>query len=179
HARRDDLRRFQHSLEQAEEEFAEAQATLVPIAEHVSDAEYARRLADALGEPAQATSPAPAVPVLADELPLKDVAILFGTTPQTICRWRRVGQPKNRPLRWHGGEDAWHDHTEKDRRLRRSAINTQALTPDQERLLEEMLVRFALEGDRPNAAGADGRLDAWETSGSSPPQQLTDQAAPE
>jgi hypothetical protein len=178
--RRDELRRLSESLDQAEREFAHVQATHVPIADHVSDAEHARRLAEALGEPEQATSHQLVGPALADELPLKDVADLFGTTPQAIGRWRRVGQPKNRPLRWHGGEDAWHDHTEKDRRLRRSAINMQALTPDQERLLEEILVRLALEGGRTNpATSPDGQLDAWETSGSSPPPQPNDQGAPE
>jgi hypothetical protein len=56
----------------------------------------------------------------------------------------------------------------------------QALTPDQERLLEEILVRLALEGGRTNpATSPDGQLDAWETSGSSPPPQPNDQGAPE
>jgi hypothetical protein len=148
HGCRDDLRRSQGSLDQAEQEFVKAQAAFVPIAEHVSDAEQAWRLADALGEPEQATSHQLIAPVLADELPLKDAAVLFGTTPQVIGRWRKLGQPKNRPLRWHGGEGAWHDHTQKDRRLHRSAINMQALTPDQERLLEDTLIRLALEDGR-------------------------------
>ena len=91
--------------------------------------------------------------------------MLFGTTPQTICRWRRLGLPKHRPLLWLGGEDAWHDHTEKDRRLRRNAINMPALTPDQELMLEEILIRLALEDGRTNlATSPDGQLDAWETS---------------
>jgi hypothetical protein len=178
HGRRDDLHRFQESLEQAELELEVASTTLVPIPDHLTDAEHARRLADALGQPAQATAPPPAL-LQPDEVPLKDVAVLFGTTPQTIARWRRDGLPKHRPLLWLGGEDAWHDHTQKDRRLRRSAINSQALTSNQERLLEEILIRLALEDGRSNAASADGRLDAWETSGSSPPQQPKDQAAPE
>jgi hypothetical protein len=170
HARRDDLRRFQESLDQAEREFSEAQATAVPIPEYISEAEHARCLADALGKPEQ---PAPSVLplVFADEVPLKDVAILFGTTPQAIGRWRRFGQPKNRPLRWHGGEDAWHDHTQKDRRLRVSAIKRVALTPDQARLLDEILTRVALEdhGGVNATVTSSGQLDAWETSGSSPP----------
>lgn len=175
HARRDDLRRFQESLDQAQREFSEAQATGVPVAEHLGDAEYARRLAEALGEPEQAPSPDLA-PVLADEVPLKDVAVLFGTTPQTIARWRRDGLPKHRPLPWHGGEDAWHDYTQKNRRLRRSAINTAALTADQQRLLEEILVRVAGEDSQTNAAtSTDGQLNAWETSGSSPPPQPNDE----
>jgi hypothetical protein len=180
HGCRDDLRRSQGSLDQAEQEFVKAQAAFVPIAEHVSDAEQAWRLADALGEPEQATSHQLIAPVLADELPLKDAAVLFGTTPQVIGRWRKLGQPKNRPLRWHGGEGAWHDHTQKDRRLHRSAINMQALTPDQERLLEDTLIRLALEDGRTNpATSRNGQLDAWETSGSSPPQDSNDQEAPE
>ncbi len=48
--RRDDLRRFQESLEQAELELEAAQTTLVPIPEYVSDAEHARSFADALGQ---------------------------------------------------------------------------------------------------------------------------------
>jgi hypothetical protein len=178
HARRDDLRRLSESLDHAEREFTQAQTMLVPIADHVSDSEYARRLAEALGQPEQATAPTPAL-VLADEVPVKDVADLFGTTPQGINRWRKKGFPKHRPLPWHGGEDAWHDHTQKDRRLRRSAINTQALTPDQEHRLQEILIRIALEDGRASATSSDGHLDAWETSGSSPPQEPNNPAAPE
>jgi hypothetical protein len=179
HARRDDLTRFQESLDLAEEEFSEAQAALVPIPEHVTDAEHARRLADALGQPAQAMAPTPGL-ALPDEVPLKDVATLFGTTPQAIGRWRAHGFPKHRPLPWLGGEDAWHDVTQKDRRLGRDAINMAALTPDQERLLEQILIRLALEDGRTNpAASPDGQLDAWETSGSSPPSQPNDQKASE
>jgi hypothetical protein len=181
HARRDDLGRFQESLKQAQLELAEAQTTLVPIPEHITDAEQARRLAEAVGQPQQARSRIP-TPALADEIPLKYVAVLFGTTPQTIGRWREDGQPKHRPVAWHGGEDAWHDHTQKDRRLRVSAINRMALTPDQERLLDEILIRLAL-GDRGHAndaVTAGGQLDAWETSGSSPPpQHPSDQQASE
>lgn len=170
HARRDDLRRFQESLDLAEEEFGEAQTALVPIPEYVTDTEHARRLADALGQPEQATAPPPALP-LPDEVPLKDVAALFGTTPQAVGRWRKHGVPKHRQLPWLGGEGAWHDHTQKDRRLRRSAINMPALTPDQERLLEEILIRLALEDGRTNpATSAGGQLNVWETSGSSPAQ---------
>ena len=55
-----------------------------------------------------------------------------------------------------------------------------ALTPDQKRLLEEILIRLALEDDRPNPTRSpDGQLDAWETSGSSPPPQPNDEEAPE
>ena len=178
-ALQDDLQRLQRSLEQAERELETARTTLMPIPEHVSDTEHARQLAKALGEPDQAAASAPP-PMLANEAPLKDVAVLFGTTPQTINRWRRHGQPQNRPVRWHGGEDAWHDHTQKDRRLRVSAINRAALTPDQQHLLEEILVRIALEDGRASTAtGADGRLDAWETSGSSPPPPQNERGASE
>lgn len=173
HARQDELQRLEQSLDRAERELADAQTTLVPIPEHITDAEHARCLTEALGEAELAASSSPPA-ALADELPVKDVADLFGTTPQAIGRWRRVGQPKHRPLRWHGGEEAWHDHTQKDRRLRVSAINRTALTPDQERLLREILIRLALEEGRANGmAGTECRLDAWETSGSSPPDDQT------
>jgi hypothetical protein len=177
--RRDDLRHFQESLKQAERQLEAAQTTLVAIPEYVSDAEHARRLADALGQPAPARTSTPVL-ALPDEVPLKDVAVLFGTTPQTIARWRRDGLPKHRPLPWLGGEDAWYDYTQKDRRLRRSAINMQALTPHQERLLEEILIRLVLQDGPTNpATSPGGQLDAWETSGSSPPRQPGDQEAPE
>ena len=169
HAKTNSNASSSHSTAQSENSPRLTHARSDPRAHH--RAEHARRLTEALGEAGWRLTAAPA---LADELPVKDVADLFGTTPQAIGRWRRVGQPKHRPLRWHGGEEAWHDYTQKDRRLRVSAINRTALTPDQERLPPEILIRLALEEGRANGmAGTECRLDAWETSGSSPPDDQT------
>ena len=148
-------------------------------------------------------SPPSHAALLADELSVDDAAQLFGTTPQTINRWYREGQPPTRPPRWIGEQTAWHVYSEKDKRLRVHAINHAALTDGQRKSLE--LIRqeraqidqtpagtapappgYAREGGEqcgtePDSAGATndppnngapligGELDAWETSGSSPP----------
>jgi hypothetical protein len=175
HARRDELGRLEQSLQQAEVEFNNAKIELVPIAEYLCEAEHARRLVEALGD-APETHPTRASAALADEISVKDAAELFGVDEHTINRWRNHGFPKHRPLPWHGGEDAWHDDTQKDRRLRVTAINMVGLTDDQKQCLELIRLRRAREDNSRRktptepAHGAliDGHLDTWDANGSSP-----------
>jgi hypothetical protein len=133
---------------------------------------------------------------LADEITVRDVAELWGVEEQTINRAYRKGQPTNKPLMWLGGKTAWHVYHAKAKRLRVDAINHAALTPDQqERLLELRQRRARLDAEMfhpgvkvsskhgttnqehtmndsqtTGRQTVDGLVDAWETSGSSPPQ---------
>ena len=177
-AKRDELAQLERSLDRAEAELDDAKTTLVPIPDHISDAEHARQIADALGQPSASQPGAPPV-YLTDEISVNDAAELFAVDEHTIRRWRKHGFPKHRPTPWYGGEEAWHDHTQKDRRLRVGAINLDGLTQTQLQLLEQLRLKRALEdsGGRGASPGVDaesvgGQLDAWETSGSSPPDDL-------
>jgi hypothetical protein len=176
-AQRDELRRHEDTLAQADGELADATATLVPIPDHISNAEHARQLADALGRPGADVPVTPPVR-LADELTIRDAAELFGVDAHSIGRWRNHGFPRHRPLPWYGGEEAWHDHTQKDRRLRVGAINVDGLTEPQRQMLEQLRLGRALaDSSDPGTAQVvgpsviDGQLDAWETSGASPPHE--------
>ena len=135
----------------------------------------------------------------ADEITVRDVAELWGVEEQTINRAYRRGQPATKPLMWLGGKTAWRIYNAKDKRLRVDAINHAELTPDQqERLLELRQRRARLDAEMFHPAVAvtskhgatpeehtmndnqttgrrtvDGLVDAWETSGASPPDHAT------
>jgi hypothetical protein len=142
-ASRTQLHHLEAELEAAHAAFDRAVAEPVPVPSDRSDAEQARLLAEALGD-------APPQPVLtavamADEITVAEATKLWDTSEQTINRWHRSGPPRNRPLPWLGGRDAWVVYNGKDKRLRVDAINNAALTPEQEQLLATLRGSRALD----------------------------------
>jgi hypothetical protein len=193
-AKRDQADHYRHDRDDIERDLERALATKVPLPDDLTADEYDRRLAEALGQPLpQSNQPTAG---LAMELTTADVAGLFDLSPQAITRWRREGPPSRRPLPWLGGDSAWHTYTKKDHRLRVEAINTAALTPAQQEQLRLIRLRRAQldaeifhpaveitsmhgtaneehtmnESQTTGRQTVDGLVDAWETSGSSPPE---------
>ena len=192
---RADLRTTEDKLALAEAELDNAQTALIPIPNDRSTEEHDLLLHAALhGDQPEANHPQTGP--LADEITVRDVAELWGVSEQTINRAHRKGQPATKPLMWLGGKTAWHIYNAKDKRLRVDAINHAELTPDQqERLLELRQRRARLDAEMFHPAvkvsskhgttseehavngnqttgrqTVDGLVDAWETSGSSPPE---------
>lgn len=197
---RDELRRIAADLAHAEAELDAAHTTLVPIPNDRTNEEHEQLVRAALGSGQPEQERTPDTGPLADEITVSDAAELWQTEPQTINRWYRNGCPAHRLLAWLGGKTAWHIYTAKDKRLRVDAINTATLTEDQQERLTQLRRRRAkldTEADRPNVPmiahhrpsthetalshdqtpsrqTADGLIDAWQTSGSSPPEPQLD-----
>ena len=195
---RADLRRIDDKLVLAEAAFHAARTEQVPIPNGRSATEHQLLVDAALREP-EAEAERPTTGPLADEITVRDVAELWEVEEQTINRAYRKGQPTHKPLKWLGDKTAWHIYNDKDKRLRVDAINHAELTPDQQqRLLELRQQRARLDTEMFHPAvkvsskhGAtrgehtmtdspttgrqtvDGLIDAWQTSGSSPPNGRT------
>jgi hypothetical protein len=190
-----DLDRFQAQLASAKTELDDSQSGHVPIPNDRSAEEHALLVHAAL----HGTEPEPdgtANGPLADEITVSDVADLWATTEQTINRAYRNGQPASKPLMWLGGTTAWHVYHAKHKRLRTSAIHTAGLSHEQQELLTTLRSRRAASDAEMlhpalNVSSSQepskeqnmthhqtiGRqtarhqlIDAWETSGSSPPR---------
>jgi hypothetical protein len=193
-AKRDHRDQAKAALNAAEAEFRAALETTVALPDDLDEDEYEALLADALGAP-QDTTAADDERILAATITVEDAAELFDVTPQAIRRWIRDGFPRHRPTAWL--QDAWITRTQKDRRLRVDLINQAALTQTQrERLLDlrrrradldaqyfhpgrkvrsnhgsEIKEKDMNEGQTTGRQTADGLVDAWQTTGTSPPNE--------
>lgn len=194
-AKRDQADHYRHDKDDVERDLERVLTTNVPLPDDLTADEYDYRLAEALGQPLpQSNQPTAG---LAMELTTADVSELFDVTPQAITRWRRDEPPRHRPLPWLGGESAWHTYTKKHHRLPIEALNTATLTPaQQERLLQIRQRRARVDAESIHPAVeiiskhdataeetrmsdnqttgrqmADGLVDGWQTSGTSPPNE--------
>ncbi len=192
-AKRDQRDQAAARLSDAEAALKEALETQVPLADDLTEAEYDALLADALGQPQ--LKPTPDDGALAATITIDDVAELWDRSPQAIRSWIRNGPPGHLPTPWF--EDAWVIRTKKDRRLRISAINEAALTQVQIERLRLIRLRRAhgdaetfhpaveitskhdatteetrmSDSQTTGRQMADGLVDAWQTSGTSPPNE--------
>lgn len=129
-----ELRKLETDLERARDAHEEARVREVPLDHELTDEEYQRELAVALGQTDAIRGPRRGP--LADEITPADFAEVMGTTEQAVNRWIRVGPPRGRPLPWRG-EEAWRVYGARKKRLCVDAINEAGLTDKQrERLLE-------------------------------------------
>ncbi len=136
-----ELAQAQTQLEQSRAELERARVEEVALPDDLSEDEHARLLAEALAESTPPHTAEPDGP-LADYLTVNDLALLFGTSEQTINRWYREGAPSGRPLPWD--PSGWKSNGPRSKLLRVSALESSLLTVEQERILAELRRRRAL-----------------------------------
>lgn len=142
-AKRDTLEQHRRDLVDAEAEFLLAQEAIVALPDDLTEDDHQALLHQALGTPLSNSETH--TDDLAHEITVNDAAELWDTTPQTINRWIRNGTPKNRPPLW--ANEAWHQVSQKDKRLAVDQINVDNLLPPQIKRLHQLRMRRAAYRD--------------------------------